>query len=99
MKRLRTMRAAANLTQAQLAEKAGLDQSFISRLERAETGVSVENLISIAHALGVKVQDLLEPGSPQSRLLAAVELIPEDQQDLAADILESLAARLAKPPK
>lgn len=96
VKRLRALRQAAGLTQAQLAEKAGLDQSFISRLEQSKTDVSVTNMLAIAGALGVKPSDLLEPGSMQSRLFAAVDNLPEAQIETAADILEALA-RGTKP--
>jgi transcriptional regulator with XRE-family HTH domain len=96
VKRLRELRRAAGLTQIQLAEKAGLTQPFISRLERGETGVSVSNMVAMAIAMGVRPSDLLDQSSAQSRLLAAIDNLPEDQQETAADILEALARR-AKP--
>jgi transcriptional regulator with XRE-family HTH domain len=96
VQKLRALRLARGLTQAQLAEMAGLDQSFISRLERSETDVSVSNLIEIANALGLKPSDLLEPGSKQSRLFLAIDALKEDQIELAAGLLETLA-RDSKP--
>lgn len=99
MERLRALRKAADLSQAQLAERSGLSQSFISRLERGETGVSVSALYALAYGLGKPVTELLEPGSVQSRLLRAIERIPETQQGLAADILERLADQFEPPQK
>jgi transcriptional regulator with XRE-family HTH domain len=96
VKRLRALRQAAGLTQVQLAEMAGLTQSFISRLEQGKTDVSVSHMVAIANAVGVRPSDLLELGSAQSRLLVAIDNLPEDQRETAADILEMLARR-AKP--
>lgn len=45
------------LTQAQLAERADVSRGVIHRLEAADGGVSVENLLRILRALGI--QDLL----------------------------------------
>lgn len=52
------LREAAGLTQTQLAEKAGLPQSHISRLERAEHSATHMTLEKIATALGVPVKEL-----------------------------------------
>jgi transcriptional regulator with XRE-family HTH domain len=54
---LATWRKLRGLTQAQLAERANVSRGVIRRLEAAEGGVSVENLLRILRALGI--QDLL----------------------------------------
>ena len=41
------------LTQTQLAERAGVDRKTVIRVERSDTGVSMENVFRILHALGV----------------------------------------------
>lgn len=41
------------LTQAQLADRAGVSESTVYRLERGDGGVSVENLLRILRALGL----------------------------------------------
>ncbi len=56
--RIRTLRRAANLTQDELAEKAGLPQSHISRLESAKHSPSRATLEKIAAALGVPLGEL-----------------------------------------
>jgi hypothetical protein len=50
---IRTLREKAGLTPAQLAERAGLPQSHISRLENAEHSATNMTLGKIAKALGV----------------------------------------------
>ncbi len=57
-KRIRSEREAAGLTQKQLAEKAGLGQSHISRLEKGEHSPSHLTLQKIASALGKPVGEL-----------------------------------------
>jgi DNA-binding XRE family transcriptional regulator len=57
-KKIRAEREAAGLTQQQLAEKAGLGQSHISRLENGEHSPSHLTLEKIACALGKSVAEL-----------------------------------------
>jgi DNA-binding XRE family transcriptional regulator len=52
-RKIKEMREAAKLTQMQLAEKAGLPQSHISRLENAEYSPTSLTIEKIAKALGV----------------------------------------------
>lgn len=56
---IRHARKAAGLTQAELARRAGCDQSEISRLERGERLMSVRMLKAIARALGIPSSALL----------------------------------------
>ena len=57
---LRSKRADAELSQERLAEKAGLSTVFISRIERGIESPSVDSLVKLAKALGVRVQDLVK---------------------------------------
>ncbi len=57
-KKLRDLRAQSGLTQQQLAEKAGLPQSHISRLEAGKHSPSNKTLAKIAGALGIDVKQL-----------------------------------------
>jgi transcriptional regulator with XRE-family HTH domain len=52
-----TWRKLRGLTQAQLAERADVSRGVIRRIEAADGGVSVENLLRILRALGI--QDIL----------------------------------------
>ena len=55
---VRLYRKLASMTQEKLAERADLDTSYISDIERGEENVSVDALARIATALGVKLKDL-----------------------------------------
>jgi transcriptional regulator with XRE-family HTH domain len=56
---IRATRAEAALSQEALAEKAGLSTVFISRVERGIESPSLDSLVKIAKALGVRVRELV----------------------------------------
>ncbi len=58
-RRLKQVRHQKNLTQLQLAEKAGINSNYYSKIERGELKPSVETLEKIIKALGVKSSDIL----------------------------------------
>lgn len=57
-RKLRELRTAAGITQVELAEKSGLPQSHISRLEAGQHSPSHTTLEKLANALGVPLSDL-----------------------------------------
>ncbi|NPV89897.1 MAG: helix-turn-helix transcriptional regulator [Firmicutes bacterium] len=57
--RIREERKRARLTQEQLAEMAGCNESYIGQIERGEKNPSLEVLVNIANALGVTLDYLL----------------------------------------
>lgn len=54
--RLRELREAQGLTSTQLAEKCGLTQSTISKVENGKWSVSLDILSKICEALGARVE-------------------------------------------
>ena len=72
-----TWRKLRGLTQAQLAERADLSRGVVRRIEAADGGVSVENLIRILRALGIQelLTEALDPlASDVGRLRSDQEL-------------------------
>ena len=57
-RRLRELRLRRRLTLREIADRAGLSESFLSRLERGRTSVSITSLQRIAGALAMDVSDL-----------------------------------------
>lgn len=70
--RIRGLREARGWTRPQLAEKAGVDLSYISRLERDQGGTSIPQLLRVAQALGAKLDDILA-ATPDQDLHAHVQ--------------------------
>lgn len=58
---LKRFRAAANLTQEQLAERSGLPQQHISEIERGHGNPTVVTLSILSGAIGVTPVELLQP--------------------------------------
>ena len=56
--RFRQCREAKSLTQERLAEKAGLDQTYISGIERGLRTPGIKNVVRLAKALGLTAADL-----------------------------------------
>ncbi len=53
LERIRSVRRAADVTQAELAKRLGTDQSFVSKCERGERRLDVVELRVICLALGI----------------------------------------------
>jgi transcriptional regulator with XRE-family HTH domain len=62
---IRKLRVAKGLSQEALAVDAGLDRSYIGRLERAVENPTIETLGKLADALGVRLVDLVEEPGPE----------------------------------
>lgn len=60
-------RKAAGMSQAELAEKVGVTQGFISHIEANTRKPTLGLLQRLADALGVAPQDLLDEKRPTSR--------------------------------
>lgn len=63
--RLKVLRIAANLSQAELAFDCELDRTYISLIERGLANPSLWTLGTVAHALKVTLTDLVE-GNPHT---------------------------------
>jgi transcriptional regulator with XRE-family HTH domain len=58
--RIRELRKRRGLTQEQLAEKLGVDQKHMSKIELGKSYPSLDRLILISESLGVSLPDLFE---------------------------------------
>ena len=68
--RLRAIRLLRRRTLKEVADAAGVSESFVSQLERGRSNPSVASLQRIAAALGMEVSDLLATnGLPKPRVL------------------------------
>ena len=91
--RIRSLRTAKGLTQAQLADPL-YTKAYISMLESGRTRASMKALEHIAAGLGVKPSDLLGGSAgataPQYQLIEARSLIEQGKAADAVQILEQL---------
>jgi transcriptional regulator with XRE-family HTH domain len=99
---IRTLRDRAGMTQLQLAERAGMDQGNLSRLERGKGDLPTERLVAIAHALGLKASAILEyaeigDDAGRARWLALYDALTPAQRETMMELLHGPPA--ASPPK
>jgi len=92
--RLRRLRRERRLTQSDLARQIGIQQSDLSRMEKGEYRVSLDNLFKILSVFGVEVTEFFESrpqpepvrqalGQDDMRLLQVLrQLSPEGRQEV-----------------
>lgn len=66
--RLRTVRRAKGWTLGDLAARAGLSSSTLSRLESGKRQASLELLLPLVRELGIRIDDLLQPRDQDPRV-------------------------------
>ena len=100
--RMRSLRLAARLTQAQLAERVGIDASFYGQIERGKNVPSLKTFLAISSALGVEPGTLL-PSSERGEGSAYQQVIERlvggldpKKKKLALDMLSDMVERLKR---
>ena len=58
---LRLVRVARGLSQEELADRASLDRTYVSSIERRLRNLSIQNIQRLARALDVDPRELLNP--------------------------------------
>lgn len=58
--KIRIYRSKLNLSQAELAHRAGLSTTYLGEIERGTKGVSLESIVKIANALQKPIIELFE---------------------------------------
>ena len=89
---LRRLRKQAKLTQAELAEQAGLPRATLAAMEQDGANPGVQSVLAVAKALHVSLDELLVL-PPEHR---HYKVMPKEQQEYRADH-GRFAARLVSP--
>ena len=82
--RLRRMRKERKLTQSDLARQIGIQQSDLSRMEKGEYRVSLDNLFKLLSVFGMSIAEFFGDARPEPQPVMA----PLSQDDM--NILHSL---------
>jgi transcriptional regulator with XRE-family HTH domain len=67
--RIRALRQARGFTLRELAERAGVTESFLSQVEREVTSPSIASVQRIAHALDLAIAELFVEEAPHGRVV------------------------------
>jgi len=59
-KNIKKLRERANLTQAIVAKKAGINVNYFAVIERGEVATSPDNLLRISKALGANISEIMK---------------------------------------
>jgi len=79
--KLRRLRKERQLTQADLARQIGIQQSDLSRIEKGEYRVSLDNLVKLLNVFDVQISEFFGEPSPRSQAMQR-PLSREDMQVL-----------------
>ena len=71
------LRNKADLSQEDLAYESGVNRSFMSKIERGHTAVTLLTLMRLAKTLGVKISDIII--ELERRMEEAKQELPEDE--------------------
>jgi transcriptional regulator with XRE-family HTH domain len=63
--RIKNLRELSNLTQEELAERAGLTKGFISQIERDLTSISLDSFLQILEAMDENISDFFRESSAE----------------------------------
>ena len=78
---IRRLRKLGKLTQANLAERAGIPRATLANMEQDDSNPGVQSILAVAKALGVGMDELLSP-SPERRYF---KVTSDEQQEYRAE--------------
>lgn len=89
-KRLLELRDRCWLTQNGLAEKAGVSQTHLRRVELGQADITVGHLQLLCDAMGISLQDFFNTETRDDELLIALSKLTPKQKKLLIAFIESL---------
>ncbi len=98
---IRAVRLRSGLTQAEVAERAGVAFETVSRIERGTLNTTVRTLVGIAGALGVSPGSLLDEEAPtpsvySASLTAVLDPLVGESEAVCATAARLVAALVAR---
>lgn len=88
--RLSSLRKQCGYTQNALAERAGVSQTHLRRVELGQADITVSHLQLLCDAMGISLKDFFDNGSDADELSAALSNLSPKQKRLLLSFLESL---------
>ncbi len=87
--RIKFLRAKVDISQNALAEKAGVSQTHLRRVELGEADITIGHLQLICDALGISLKDFFNVSENVEEATAMSNLTPR-QKNLLIEFLKSL---------
>ena len=89
-KRLQEMRDRCWLTQNKLADKAGVSQTHLRRVELGQADITVGHLQLLCDAMGITLQEFFNTKEQHDDLAVALSKLTPKQKKLLITFIESL---------
>ena len=89
-KRLIDLRTRCGLTQNGLAERAGVSQTHLRRVELGQADITVGHLQLLCDAMNISIQDFFIENTETDELSTAISKLSPKQKTLLLTFLESL---------
>lgn len=88
--RLRSLREQCGYTQNGLAERAGVSQTHLRRVELGQADITVSHLQLLCDAMGISLKEFFEDTSASNEVASAFSKLSPKQKRLLLSFLESL---------
>ena len=89
-KRLISLRVRCGLTQNGLAERAGVSQTHLRRVELGQADITIGHLQLLCDAMSISIQDFFKDESESDEIAIAFSKLSPKQNTLLLSFLESL---------
>jgi len=89
-KRIISLRERCGLTQNGLAERAGVSQTHLRRVELGEADITVGHLQLLCDAMSISLQEFFEEETNSDEISVALSKLSPKQKSLLLTFLESL---------
>lgn len=89
-KRIKILREKSSLTQNSLAEKAGVSQTHLRRVELGQADITIGHLQLICDALEISLKDFFNASNDSDELAVAISNLTPNQKRLLLEFLNSL---------
>ena len=89
-KRIISLREQCGLTQNGLAEKAGVSQTHLRRVELGQADITIGHLQLLCDAMSISIQDFFKDDSNSDEMSVALSKLSPKQKTLLITFLESL---------
>ena len=89
-KRIISLRERCGLTQNGLAEKAGVSQTHLRRVELGQADITIGHLQLLCDAMSISIQEFFKEETDSDEIAAAFSKLSPKQKNLLITFLESL---------
>jgi len=89
-KRLRYLREQCGYTQNSLAERAGISQTHLRRVELGQADITIGHLQLLCDAMGISLKEFFEESPATDEIAAAFSKLSPKQKKLLLSFIESL---------